>query len=687
MTGRGHFRIFIRYRPASLGSRRTAGRLREKPVKTKLLAVVVGTAALGAAALALANAQTPVPGASAPIKVENFHLPDHTSRGHELFYYRNSPAIVIITTVNGSDAVRAAAPALRKLGADASRSNVPVFLLNSNPSDERAAIAAEVRSLALDLPVLIDQTQLIGESLGVSREAEAIVINPKTWTIVYRGPISKDLSGADSNSGRADYVANVVESLVAGRPVQVTDVKLDTPEIGFPLRDNASSFARISYSEEIAPILSRNCVACHSEGSIAPFAFDSYEKVKGFAPMIREAVRTDRMPPYDADPHVGKFVNAQNLSAAEQQTLVHWVEAGAPRGDGPDPLKVNAKPAPEWDLGPPDLIVEIPAYTVPASGVVDYQDPVVDNPLTEGRWVRAIQVKPGDRRVVHHVVSDGVGNYAVGAETQIYTPGTGTYVEHGRGFRYSMHYTPYGKETVDKTRVGFWFYPADKPPEIIRRKVVLTNPAIRIPAGQARHEEVVYLTFPEDATLFAAGPHAHYRGASTLYSILEPGSKEEKPLLATPRFDFNWQRLYDFAEPVKIKAGSKLISRYVFDNSTNNRANPDPTITVTWGEQSWEEMQYDEFHYRWDDETVASRRDDYQARLLSSRTLGSLDSNVDGKVSKSEIRGRMADQLNRRWDDLDKDNDGFLDAAELEPVSGNMQRQFGQAQNFEQVTE
>src|SRR5262249_10005198 len=158
--------------------------------------------------------------------------------------------------------------------------------------------------------------------------------------------------------------------------------------------------------------------------------------------MIREAVRTDRMPPYNADPHIGKYVGDMNLSTKDEQTLVHWIEAGAPRGTGEDPLKINAKPAPEWELGTPDLIITLPAFKGPAVGVVDSQHPAVDNPLTEGRWLRAAQVKPSDRRAVHHLLSNGVGGYAVGAETTIFPEGTGTWVSPGQKFTFQMHYTP-----------------------------------------------------------------------------------------------------------------------------------------------------------------------------------------------------------------------------------------------------
>ena len=426
-------------------------------------------------------------------------------------------------------------------------------------------------------------------------------------------------------------------------------------------------------------------MACHSEGGIGPFPMNSYEIVKQFSGMIRESIRTDRMPPFHADPHVNSFVGDMNLSSKDTQTLIHWIEAGSPRGTGADPLKVNAKRAPEWELGEPDYVIELPAYAVPASGVVDYQNPVVMNTLPQGRWLRASTVKPSDRQAVHHLLSNGVGGYAVGAETSKYPDGTGTWVAPGQKFQFQMHYTPYGKETVEKTKVGLYFYPEGSPPEIMRRSAVIANAGIEIPPNTARHEEVAYITFPEKATLFSIFPHAHYRGDSMAFSILAPGSDKEELILSIPKYDFNWQRGYDFKEPIKLAPGTKLITRYVYDNSKHNPANPDPTIKVTWGEQSWEEMQYSALGFRWDDETVANRKDDYQKRLEESRAIGIMDTNIDGKVAKSEVRGRMAQMLLANWDMADADKNGYLTPNEMTAVNQFMNRRIREAQEQQSV--
>ena len=660
-------------------------------MKARTLGIALASAAAIAMIAAGVAANGQVVGANvsasqlkAPERADNFRLVDQNSRAHLLAYYKYAPAIVIVSHVTASADMNDAALALRNLQASFKTSGAELLFINSTPGVKREAISADMKALGLDAPVMMDDTQLVGESLGISRVAQALVIDPRTWKIVYSGPIAGHLSGKTGGDTTA-YVADAVAALVKGQPVKVATAELATPAIAFPNRDAKASHVNISYEKDISPILAKNCVACHSEGGIGPFAMNSYEMVRQFSGMIRESIRTDRMPPFHADPHVGQFTGDMNLTPKDTQTLIHWIEAGAPRGTGSDPLKINAKPAPEWELGTPDYVIELPAYTVPASGVVDYQNPVVLNQLPEGRWLRASTVKPSDRQAVHHLLSNGVGGYAVGAETSKYPAGTGTWVAPGQKFQFQMHYTPYGKETVEKTRVGLYFYPEGSPPEIMRRSAVVLNAGIEIPPNTPRHEEVAYITFPENATLYSVFPHAHYRGESMAISLLKPGATSEELILSIPKYDFNWQRGYDFKQPIKIEPGTKLVTRYVYDNSKNNPANPDPTITVKWGEQSWEEMQYTALGFRWDDETVADRKNDYQTRLEESRTIGMMDKNVDGKVAKEEVRGRMAQMLLANWDKVDLDKDGFINASEMGPINQQMNGRIRAAQEQQSV--
>jgi len=610
--------------------------------------------------------------ATTPATVDNFMLVDANLEAHELYRLADASAIVIVTQANGDAVLRGQAAALNALAKAYGEKGVEFRMLNSSLKDSRESVRAEIEKAGYAIPVLMDNNQLIGESLGVTRSAEAYVIDPKTWTVAWRGPVE----GAQA----------ALDAVLAGKPAPATTLASNGALIDFPER--AANHAKLTYVKDVAPILEKNCVACHQEGGIGPMQLTSYEMVKGFSPMIREVIRTDRMPPYNADPHVGRFSDNKNLTPAEIKTLVHWVEAGAPRGEGADPLAAKKRVAAEWPLGKPDLILDIPEYKVPASGVVDYQRPFTLNPLTEGKWIRATTVKPGDRQAVHHVLTGwmkeapangvasetrwrgSVGGYAVGAESNIYSGEVGTFLPAGGAVGFQMHYTPYGKETVDRTQIGVYF--RDDAPKYVMRNVVIIDGTIEIQPHAARHKETAYVEFPKDALLYSAFPHAHYRAYSSDLWLQTPDGKNTL-LLSLPRYDFNWQRSYTFAEPIKIPAGSKLIANYVYDNSKRNPSNPDPSIKVTWGEQSHEEMLFTSVAFRWLDET-AEKQVDSDARFAPTRMLGMMDDNIDGKLQKAELRGQMGQMLGRFWAAIDKNKDEALDRTELAAAQAMLPR-------------
>ena len=231
-----------------------------------------------------------------------------------------------------------------------------------------------------------------------------------------------------------------------------------------------------------------------------------------------------------------------------------------------------------------------------------------------------------------------------------------------------MHYTTTGKAATGQTQIGY--YTLKAPPEFIKRSTVISDFALKIPKGEARHKEIAYLEFPADAYIYTLYPHAHYRGWSVELKEKTADGKEAM-LLSLPKYDFNWQRDYDPETPILIKKGTKLIATWIYDNSTDNKANPDAKIDVTWGEQSWQEMMYFRVNYRWADETVDNVRNDLQMKLMDSRTIGALDNNADNKVQIDELTGTMA-SVRTRFKDLDTNGDGGLDKKELE--AGNVSR-------------
>ncbi|HVY90665.1 MAG TPA: hypothetical protein VG942_17495 [Hyphomonadaceae bacterium] len=656
--------------------------MKPRALAATAIAAVMAATLIGVAIADKQNTTVPI-----PMAADDFRLVDNTGFAQELRRLVDVKAIVIVTQVNGDKDSRGAAKALE--GIKSSHPGVEFLMLNSSLGQSRDQIAAEAKSMGYTIPVMDDSNQLVGEQLGVTYSGEAYVLEPKTLKVLYHGPV--DGSGAAKKSGR--YLAAALDDISAGKAIQVASVAGKGAAIAFPERAKTAEHRAISYTKDIAPMLADKCVACHQTGGIAPFAMTSYDVVKGFAPTIREAVRTGRMPPWHADPTIGKFNHDESLSAEQTRTLVHWIEAGAPRGEGDDPLAAQQLTAPEWPLGKPDLVIDIPAYTIPASGVVQYQYPTAANPSTVGHWVKAAALMPGDRRGVHHILAGYIsgtprpgpgsssqweqtyGEYAVGGEAFRLPPGVGIYLPPGGQMGFQLHYTPYGKESVDHSKMGFYFYKDGELPEKMLHHYVIANNAISLPPNTHEHEETAYTQFPKDALLYSVFLHTHYRGEAGHLDMITPDGKRTV-LINLPRYDFNWQRTYDFAKPVLIPAGSKLVATYLYDNSVRNASNPDPNKTVIWGDQSWEEMHYTSIYYQWPDETVAKPNDATDG-MRKYRLIGMLDSNLDGKVEKSEIKGMAVSMIGSRFDQLDTNKDGVLDQQELDAITSALNRRQG----------
>ncbi|MGZ6039174.1 MAG: redoxin domain-containing protein [Phenylobacterium sp.] len=644
-----------------------------RAVLVPALGLALGISLLGEVQAAGAGAQAVA--AAVPAQVDNFRLVTAAGRSEDLYRYHDASAVVLVMHAVGSPEIHKLAPALERLAATYTPKGVKVMMLNSSGKDTRAAALTEAAALGLAMPILMDDNQLAGDQLGAERVSEVFVIDPRSWKVIYRGALGDGKAGA----------APALDALLAGKTLAVAQIPATGARISFPDRSAQAKAAaeKISYSQTIAPIIEAKCIACHEQGGIAPFAMDGYAKVKGFAPMIRETLRTHRMPPWDADPKVGHFKDDKSLTPDEIKTMVRWIEAGAPRGDGPDRLAEVRHVAPEWPLGKPDLIIDIPSYKIPASGVVDYQYPVVTNPLTEGRWLKASTARVQQRQAVHHILSGyiapgqdkmggmtiwggSVGGYTVGMESIVQPTGIGTYIPAGGSFGYQMHYTPFGKEVLSTQQIGLYFYKPGETPDLMMRENVIVNQFIKIPANTEAHQEVSYLDFPHDALLYSAVVHAHYRGTYSNLKIRYPDGSE-KQILNVPHYDFNWQRMYEFAEAIKVPAGSKLIATYIYDNSKRNAANPDPNKEIVWGDQSFEEMFYTSLRYRWVDETAA-KQTRYDEDMEKTRLIAMMDSNLDGKIQKSELRGPIGEAILPHFEQLDVNKDGGIDAKEFEPV-------------------
>lgn len=632
------------------------------------LALLLGGTALGAGSL------TTVAGAQAPAAqmVDDFRLPDQNYLSHQLYRKSDAKAVVLISYASGDATVKKEATAYMAL--KAASPGVEVYMLNSRLGERRETVIPDAKAAGLTLPILFDYEQLVGEQLGVTRTGEVIVVNPKTWTVAYRGPVT--------GPAGEPWAQQAVDAVAAGHPVVVASRTARGAVIPFPERGKAHE--KISYAGSIAPIIQAKCTGCHQPGGIGPMPLNNYEQVKGFSPMIREVLRTKRMPPFLADETVGAFLHDERLSPTEIKTLVHWVEAGAPRGKGEDPLAKIAFKAPDWPLGKPDTIVTIPAVKIPASGVLDYSRPVVPNAMTEGRWMKATTFRVTDRQVVHHILTGVVtgdakpgdtaseaqwgaslGGYGPGRGSNLQPHDTGVWVPPSGGIAFQNHYTPYGRETTEETQLGLYFYPKGQEPKYVLRTFGIFDFSIVIPPGAEYHHEQAYIDVPKEMILYGLTPHAHHRGGSVNVSVKYPNGKEEM-LLAMPRYDFNWQYEYFLKTPLKVPAGSKVITKWTFDNSTRNPANPDAKREIKWGEQSSEEMLALYLHYRWTDETVANQKPENDKLMQAGLMIGVMDDDMDAKLQPAELKGNLGETLKKYFAMIDANKDGGVDRKELE---------------------
>jgi len=597
--------------------------MNRKPWKSYVMSGTLAAGSLLVASISHAEVAT----------VGDFGLIDHQGVQYNLTRLGNNKAVVILSQTNRCEESVDSLPRFKLLRTTFEKQGVKFLMLDSSTEDNLQSIRARAASYEIDFPIMLDETQLVAENLGIAKAGEVLVIDPNSRQVLYHGPLDRPaMGGRDDDGGAAPRqtggdranrrgggpastpLADLLKKVTSGdyKPAETVNVEVAKGcPINFPVKV-AQSQHTPDYAKDVAPILKENCAHCHVQGGIGPWAMTSYDIVKGFAPMMREVLLTKRMPPAAVDPHVNHFQNANYISNSQLQTLVHWIDAGAPRGDSKvDPL-TSVKPiASEWDLGPPDLVVDVPPFDVPATGVIDYFNHLVDLNLKEDKYVRAIQFVPGDKRVLHHLLSyivsptvdkaqvqaineenvrDFLEGYAPGktAATQ-FPKGTGVFIPKGYKLTLQMHYTPMGKATTDRTRVGLYFHKT--PPEFKYLTLPVSNggTALNIPPGETDHKMNGSHVFADDIMLYALRPHMHYRGKAFRFTAVYPtGSREV--LLNEPNYNFAWQPTFRLSEPKLLPAGTRIITDGVYDNSKFNLGNPDPSAFAKGGPQSWDEM-------------------------------------------------------------------------------------------------
>jgi len=395
----------------------------------------------------------------------------------------------------------------------------------------------------------------------------------------------------------------------------------------------------VTFSRDVAPIFQNHCQSCHRPGEAAPMALLTYEQVRPWSKSIREKVAARTMPPWYADPAIGKWKNEQKLTEDEIRTIVSWVEGGAVEGDTAD-LPAPKTWTPGWLMGEPDMVFTLPREQVLPPDLVDqYRYVAIPMGLAEDVWMEAFEVRPGNRSVVHHVnvfesshlydpelmkalaaasdqskdasgkarkmsgqgfgpngePSGRVGGFLPGDVPFVLPEGHGVLLPANSSLMLQIHYhKDPGKEERDRTSVGVRIR---KTP--VKQRVyggAVDNCKFRIPAGAENHEVEAELTLEDNVRITAMSPHMHLRGKDfRVWAELPNGEKRD--ILNVPRYDFNWQLTYEPAEPVALPAGTKLKTRAHYNNSKGNQFNPNPEIDVEWGEPTTDEMMLMFFRY------------------------------------------------------------------------------------------
>jgi mono/diheme cytochrome c family protein len=373
----------------------------------------------------------------------------------------------------------------------------------------------------------------------------------------------------------------------------------------------------LTFTKDIAPILFANCASCHRAGEVAPFNLTSYADAAKRAKTIASVVGKRTMPPWKAAPGPA-YVDECRLTDEQIGVIQQWAAEGAKEGNAAD-LPALPKFPDGWRNGEPDLIVSMPeAYTVPAEGRDIYRNFVIPSGFTEDRWLAAVEIHPGNRRVVHHVLvhldtsgkareldakdpgpgyrtgggigfssAGQIGGWAPGNVTRLLPDGIAIPVPKGSDIVIQVHYNLNGKPETDRTQVGLYFAkaPVDK-----RARLFPLAGRVNIPAGDADHVVTSSMPVPSDVTLRSVMPHMHLLGRAMKISATLPDGKEV-PLVNVPDWDFNWQMSYAFKEPVKLPRGSRVTLEARYDNSADNPRNPNsPPKLVRWGEQTTDEM-------------------------------------------------------------------------------------------------
>ena len=517
--------------------------------------------------------------------------------------FQNDKYLVIALTDIGCPLCLKYVPSLERLESEYRDRGVRFLFVYPNAADNSDTIRKVSESRHWVGRSVHDKTEAFVQALQAKSTTEVFVLDPQR-TIVYRGAIDDQYGfGYSLEQPRHRFLAAALDQLLQGQ--QPTDAATTAPGCDIASADSETP-RELNYHGRIERIIQQHCGECHRDGGVAPFALDTYEKVVARREVIRRVVAGKIMPPWfaakPASGHHSPWANDRSLSAEAESDVLTWLsgdlKAGDPN-DAPRPVVYSN----EWSIGQPDEVFQLPApFNVKAEGTMPYLGADVQLNFKEDRWVQAVEVRPTNAAVLHHCLvfarmpnekdPDEVGSflaiYVPGNSTQVYPPGFAKKIPKGAKLHFQMHYTPNGTATQDQTRIGIIY--AKQPPKHEVKVEAIVNPKFTIPPNESDYRiEATTPKLPAGTRILAFMPHMHLRGKAARYELVQ-SSGEREIVLDVPRYDFNWQLFYRFAEPMKIPEGGRI--RYVawYDNSSLNPANPNPNAAVHWGLQTFDEM-------------------------------------------------------------------------------------------------
>ena len=516
-------------------------------------------------------------------------------------------------------------PRMNALAAAYGARDVQVFAIYSDRQESALDITRHAKEHGLTFPVVKDGSNTLADRLGAKMTPEAVVVDA-TGAVRYRGRI--DDNAVATHVGVHDLDA-ALTAVLAGKTVAHPEM----PAVGCAIRRASAPVPAKAgvptYARDVAPILRAKCEGCHRPGEVAPFSLQNYTQASAWSTDIKRFTADGQMPPWKPAPAFGDFKETEmhTLSMAERNTIAKWADNGAPLGD------VKQMPAPRkfvqgWQLGEPDMVIttEKPYHLSPDGDDV-YRNFVVKSNFTEDRYISAVEVRPGNAAVVHHVIGfidsfkqsgeyasdkleastqDGqpgytsfggpgfvptgmMGGWAPGNDAHFLPNGVGIRVPKGSRIVVQVHYHKDGKPETDQTRLGVHFCKGTVQKAVAGGWAI--NFGFKIPPGDPHYKAEATMSIMEDQHLFAVTPHMHLLGKEMkVWATFPDGS--EKPLVWIKDWDFNWQATYTLKEPMALPAGSKVHMTAYYDNSVQNPRNPMKTSlrAVTWGEQTTDEM-------------------------------------------------------------------------------------------------